>query len=73
VDGHVVDLVMASTHDMMCGHVVRFQRDIVDGFPDPGTVASHLSMTREAAARALHRFSRKAHDAPRISSTMAKG
>lgn len=54
---------MASTHDMMFRYVVRFQQDIVDGFLDADTVASHLSMTREAAARALHCFSRKARDA----------
>ncbi|MGI4845742.1 MAG: GIY-YIG nuclease family protein [Janthinobacterium lividum] len=62
-DHHLMGLVMASTHDMMFRHVVRFQRDIVDGFLDAGTIARHLPMQRQAAARALHRFARKAQGA----------
>lgn len=62
-DRHLMDLVMASTHDMMFRHVVRFQRDIVDGFLDAETVVTHLPMKRQAAVRALHRFAEKARSA----------
>jgi hypothetical protein len=62
-DYHLMDLVMASTHDMMFRHVVRFRRDIVDGFLDAETVVNHLPMKRQAATRALHRFAEKARSA----------
>lgn len=58
-DHHVMDLVMASTHDMIFRHVVRFHRDIVDGFLDAETVANHLLIKRQAAGRALNRFAEK--------------
>lgn len=63
MDRHMLDLVMASTHDMMFRHVVRFRRDIVDGFLDAEAVARQFSMQRQGAARALHRFAAKARSA----------
>ena len=58
----LLDLVIASTNNLIFRHVIRYPRDIVDGFLDSNTTADYLRVGRDWAATLMDRFYGSARD-----------
>ena len=53
---NLMNLLMAATNFMMIRHVIRFERDLVDGFLDSDVVSSELFISRAWTAKAMSTF-----------------